>query len=299
MGAETGYAGWIPSYSLIVDITSSESAAAYLSSLFWAALTLGRVLAIYISIYISSTRFLRFLLLLCLISGFFCITILNISYNVTAFISFFFGFALSAMFPIMMTIFGDYGFKIDHNTTTLFMVGATTGESLLPVLIGICMGSISPYAMPIIVFLCTVILALSYLMVHRGSTAYVTSIGGAQTGDSQSDADEGTSGKKKGSYSALGANDIENSSHPLNTQSNNISNLATEEDDDRTYNPLYNGQRSRFRIEAEEDDDDNIVDDRNQMQSSNRTRGIEMVQHTGGKLRNYNYEANDMDEVTL
>lgn len=160
------------------------------------------------------------------------------------------------------------------------------------------MGSISPYAMPIIVFLCTVILALSYFMVHRGSTAYVSSVGGAQAGDGQSDAGEKPSGKKKGTYRALGVSDVENSSHPLNTLSNKIGNVATEEDDDRTYNPLYDGQRSRFRIEAEEDDDD-VVDNRNQIQSNNRTKGIEMVQYTGGKSRNYNYEANDMDEVTL
>ena len=54
-GTETVYAGWIPTLALKIQITSSISQAAYLSSYFWLSLTVGRVLAVPSAVYFSAT----------------------------------------------------------------------------------------------------------------------------------------------------------------------------------------------------------------------------------------------------
>lgn len=48
----------------------------------------------------------------------------------------------------------------------MYMIGATAGESILPVVIGFAMGIAGAYSMPFIVFLCTLILLLLYCVVH-------------------------------------------------------------------------------------------------------------------------------------
>jgi FHS family Na+ dependent glucose MFS transporter 1 len=166
VGAEAGYAGWISSYSLLVHITERQSKAAYLSSIFWAALTAGRVTAIPAAIFLSSTTMLRIELALACFAGICCLFFLSLSYTIASFISAFSGFALSAMFPIMITIFTDYGYLIDVNTTTLFMIGATMGEAMIPVCIGILMSFWSPYLMPFSIFFCIIIMLGLYLTFH-------------------------------------------------------------------------------------------------------------------------------------
>ncbi len=166
VGAETGFAGWIPSYSLIEDVTQSDSKAAYLSAIFWAALTAGRILAIPTAIFLSSSSMIRVQLALGVITGFLSLTILTSSYSIASFVSGFAGFSLAAMFPVMMTIFGDYGYKVDANSTTMFMVGATMGESIIPVCIGFLMSYIDPYMMPVTIFVCVIALLVLYLAFH-------------------------------------------------------------------------------------------------------------------------------------
>ncbi len=111
VGAESGFAGWIPVYVLDEGVTDSESKAAYLSAIFWAALTFGRILSIGLAIFLSSTLLVRVQLGLGVLSCFLSVTIMTISYSVAAFTSAFVGFALSSMYPVMITLVENYGFK--------------------------------------------------------------------------------------------------------------------------------------------------------------------------------------------
>lgn len=225
VGVETGYAGWIPSYALIENVTDSDSKAAYLSAMFWAALTIGRVVAIPSAIFLSSTTMIRIQLSLAVITGILSLSLLTISYSMASFVSGFAGFALSAMFPVMMTIFGDYGYKVDSNSTTMFIIGATMGESIIPVCIGFLMSAIDPYMMPVSIFVSVVILVALYLSFHFLSI------------------------KEQQDYKAIRIDDSEHSSlHPVLSKTNN------NESPHSIYNPVSRGEA--FTIEAEDDEED-------------------------------------------
>lgn len=111
VGSETGFAGWLPTYALNAGITTSYAKAAYLSATFWAALTVGRIVAIPMAIYFSSTFMIRLQLALSVFSTFLSLFVMN-NYASATFIAAFVGFSLSSMFPVMMTIVGEYGFKM-------------------------------------------------------------------------------------------------------------------------------------------------------------------------------------------
>ncbi len=112
VGAETGFAGWVPTYALDENVTSSTSKAAYLSSTFWAALTLGRLLAIPAAIVISATTMIRAQLFMIVCSCYIALLSLDVSYNWAVVVCGLMGFSLSSIFPVMMTLFGDYGFAM-------------------------------------------------------------------------------------------------------------------------------------------------------------------------------------------
>ena len=110
VGTESGFSGWISMYSLNMKITSNDSAAAYLCSYFWTGLTVGRLLAIPQSLCLSASAMIRFQLIISLAGSISFWYLPTASYLVTGIISFFFGFALSSIFPLMMIIVADYGF---------------------------------------------------------------------------------------------------------------------------------------------------------------------------------------------
>lgn len=112
VGAETGFAGWVPSYALDEHLTSSNSKAAYLSSIFWAALTAGRVVAVPTAIFFTASQMLRSMLFMIMVSCFLGLFLLHTSYTTACGMCGFIGFALSAVFPVMMTLFGDYGYAM-------------------------------------------------------------------------------------------------------------------------------------------------------------------------------------------
>ncbi|KAJ1411990.1 major facilitator superfamily domain-containing protein, partial [Ochromonadaceae sp. CCMP2298] len=58
-GCESGYAGWIVVFALKVGLTTSESGATHLASVFWAGLTLGRLLSIITAMHFTATALLR------------------------------------------------------------------------------------------------------------------------------------------------------------------------------------------------------------------------------------------------
>jgi fucose permease len=244
VGAETGYAGWIPTYALVEGITTSESKAAYLTAIFWAALTIGRILGIPSSIFMSSTFMIRVYLFLAVIVGICILTILTASYSIAAFITGFAGFALAAMFPVMMTIFGDYGYQVDSTSTTMFMVGATLGESMVPMLIGMLMAYIHPFMLPLVTFLGIILLVVIYFTFHvlskQEQKNYLQTIrdtleiGDDTMSESSEHATTGLVSKKFGGS-------------------------AKKTHDKNVYNPI--ASKEMFTIKADDDDDEDDDDD--------------------------------------
>jgi hypothetical protein len=112
MGYETGFSGWIPTYALDMGVTSSQSNAAYLGSIYWGAITLGRVIAIFVAIHLTATQMVRVKLVLCIAFTIVMVLIASTSYTNCAVSAALFGFAVSSIFPLAMTVLTDYGFAV-------------------------------------------------------------------------------------------------------------------------------------------------------------------------------------------
>ena len=112
VGAEAGFGGWISTYVLDEKLTVRTSDAAFIAAIFWAALTGGRVLAIPLAVVLTATTMLRIQLMLSAVGAILVVMIAPESYAAACVASAIFGFALSSIFPLAMTISADYGFTM-------------------------------------------------------------------------------------------------------------------------------------------------------------------------------------------
>jgi FHS family Na+ dependent glucose MFS transporter 1 len=144
VGAEVGFGGWVFTYTVKLGL-SHETAAAYLTSVFWGALTLGRLLAIPIAARIRPRSILLSDLAGCLASvG----VILLWPNSLTALWlgAFGLGFAMASIFPTTISL-AERRMAITGHVTSWFFVGASIGGMSLPWLIGQLFESIGPRAM--------------------------------------------------------------------------------------------------------------------------------------------------------
>jgi fucose permease len=112
-GSEAGYAGWIPVYVLQEGITNNDSHAAYVAATFWATMTIGRMLAVFTAMAFSATFMLRFHLsftAICCTMFMFVEKVGTLNYALT--VAALMGLALSAIYPLVMTIVIDYGYTM-------------------------------------------------------------------------------------------------------------------------------------------------------------------------------------------
>eukprot|EP01038_Epipyxis_sp_PR26KG_P017073 gene17073-23487_t len=137
VGIETGYGGWIPSYSLYVNVTTSHERAAYLTAIFWGFITLGRFTSIFASLSYSTSFLMRLQLAISLIGSILLMGIANSTYNYSILVSAIYGIGMSSIYPLGLTLITDYGYKMDATATSGLSFGATLGEASLPIIIGI------------------------------------------------------------------------------------------------------------------------------------------------------------------
>jgi MFS transporter, FHS family, Na+ dependent glucose transporter 1 len=132
-GASTAFGGWIFTYAIQMHLASPTNAA-YLTSVFWGALTIGRLAAIPIAIRFKPQAILRadfFAALLSLIVMFFwpksiiAVTITSVGL----------GFALASIYPTTMSLSGQI-MPISGRITGLFSIGNSAGAMLIPWMIG-------------------------------------------------------------------------------------------------------------------------------------------------------------------
>lgn len=141
VGVESGYGGWIYSYTLALNI-GSTSAAIYLTTVFWGSLTLGRLLAIPIAGRVRP----RWILLVdaagCLTSvGILLLWPRSTLATWTATIGM--GLFMASVFPTAVTLAGRR-IEISGRIAGWFLVGASVGGMTLPFLMGQLFDSISP-----------------------------------------------------------------------------------------------------------------------------------------------------------
>lgn len=143
-GVEGSLSGWVYSYALDLKLADKASAA-WLTSLLWGGLTLGRLCAVPLS-----RRFApRHILLVDLVGGgiILCgIALFGGTYQTLAIGVVAYGLAIASVFPTIMAFAGSR-MAMTGNVTGWFFVGASLGGMLFPWLVGQFFVSYGPQAM--------------------------------------------------------------------------------------------------------------------------------------------------------
>jgi len=111
-GTESSFGGWISVYAMNSGATSDPSTAAYIATLFWLSLTIGRIAAVFTAIYFSATFMLRFHLTVTVIASILLLLFGHLSVLSCSMVSALMGLAVSAVYPLVMTIVTDYGYTM-------------------------------------------------------------------------------------------------------------------------------------------------------------------------------------------
>ena len=170
VGAEISFGGWIFTYAVSSKV-AGETVAAYLTSAFWGALTIGRLLAIPIA-----TRFRpRFILLADLIGCIASVSLMLIwpaSLTVAWLGALGLGLSMASIFPTTLSL-AERRMTITGQVTSLFFVGASSGAMFLPWLIGQLLDSIGPHVVMIGIVI-DLILALMIFLGLISRSAHIT-----------------------------------------------------------------------------------------------------------------------------
>jgi len=142
VGAEVAFGGWIYTYAVALDLTDATTAA-YLTSAFWGALMLGRLLSIPLAARFRPRTILLTDLLGCLAS----VGILLLwpgSGTATWLGTLAMGLAMASIFPTCITLAGRR-IPITGQVTGWFLVSSSLGGMSLPWLIGQLFEPIGPW----------------------------------------------------------------------------------------------------------------------------------------------------------
>lgn len=166
VGAEVGFGGWVYTYALTQNL-ADETSGAYLTSAFWGAFTVGRLLSIPIAARVRP----RWILLGDLVGGVLSmVLVLLFPTSSTALWigAILLGLFVASIFPTMVTL-AERRMTLTGTVTSWFFVGASAGAMFLPWLMGQFFEAISPLAI-IVVTLGDLLLAIVlYIIVMRVS----------------------------------------------------------------------------------------------------------------------------------
>jgi FHS family Na+ dependent glucose MFS transporter 1 len=154
VGAEVGFANWIYTYAVTVNLATTITAA-YLTSAFWGLFTIGRLLGVWVSTRVHSKTILFLDMTGCLAS----LGLILLGRESAPMLwagSIGLGFSMASIFPTIMMLAGE-NMRVSGTITGWFLVGAGAGGMLLPWLIGQAFTASGPYAM-ITIILCDLIL---------------------------------------------------------------------------------------------------------------------------------------------
>lgn len=150
VGAEASFGGWIYTYAVALDL-SDAATAAYLTSAFWGALTLGRLLAIPLAARFRPHSILLADLAGCLISM--GVLLLWSGSTVATWLgSLGLGLAMASIFPTAIAL-AERQIPITGRVTGWFLVASSVGAMTLPWLIGQLFESAGPQITMVAIFL--------------------------------------------------------------------------------------------------------------------------------------------------
>ncbi len=159
VGAEASYGGWVFTYGTRQGL-AAEVGAAYLTSVFWGALTAGRLLAIPLAMRFKPVIMLAASVAGCLAS----ILAINLWPGSAAVLwvgTAGLGLSMAAVFPTAITLAGSL-MNVSGQITGWFLVGASGGAMLVPWLIGQLFERVGPRAVILTILADLVLLALVF-----------------------------------------------------------------------------------------------------------------------------------------
>ena len=148
VGAEVSFAGWIYTYAAASGL-ATVTTAAYLTSVFWGALTLGRLLAIGIAMRVTARAILFTDLIGCLI-GIGAMLLWPSSQAVLWGGTFLVGLGMASIFPTMLS-FAARRMTTTGTVTAWFLVGSSIGAMLMPWIIGQLFVQVGPQVVMLVV----------------------------------------------------------------------------------------------------------------------------------------------------
>ncbi len=144
VGAELSYGGWIYTYAISLNLAGATTAG-YLTSLYWGALTLGRL----VNVPVAARVLPRYMLLADIIGLILSLMLLLLwpaSVVLVWIATFGMGFSMASAFASLMALGGRH-IAITGRITSLFLVGGSLGSMTVPWLIGQFFESHGAYAM--------------------------------------------------------------------------------------------------------------------------------------------------------
>ncbi len=148
VGLETGIGGWIFTYAIRMEITG-PTGAAILTSVFWGALTFGRLIGVPLSIKYSP-RFLLFADLVITVFAGILLVVFPVSLILLSIATALIGLAIATIFPSMLTYAAKH-INISGRINSIFFIGASLGGMSLPWAIGKALSFFGAQVFPVII----------------------------------------------------------------------------------------------------------------------------------------------------
>lgn len=143
VGAEVSFSGWIATYAVTLNLATRETAA-YLTSVFWGALTVGRLLSIPIAMRYRPRTILLVDVLGC-IASVALIVVMPDSLLILGIGAAGLGLFMASIFPTVLSWAGRH-MTMSGAVTSWFLVGASMGAVIMPWIIGQLIAAFGPEA---------------------------------------------------------------------------------------------------------------------------------------------------------
>ena len=163
VAGEISYAGWIAPY-VVASGLATESSAAYLTSAFWGALTIGRLISIPLAFRFSLKVILWADLLLCLL-GLFIVLVWPQTLAMVWVGTILVGFGIASLFPAGISL-AEKSMTVTGRITSFLLVGGSLGSMSVPWIIGQLFEPIGPQSVLWIIsgVMCGTLVTLVFLL---------------------------------------------------------------------------------------------------------------------------------------
>ncbi|MCS7056846.1 MAG: MFS transporter [Thermoflexales bacterium] len=166
VGTEVAFSGWIAGYAVARGY-GDAAAAAVLTSAFWGAFTLGRLLSVPLAARLRPQQVMLLDFVLCLPGMAFLLLDGRSPLSLWAGVIVV-GLGMAAMFPTMLSL-AESRMRITGGITATFLAGSSLGGMTLPWLIGQLFEPLGPRVMPWAVLICILAAGMTFALVNTVS----------------------------------------------------------------------------------------------------------------------------------